>query len=233
MPRGRRCAFTIAAMTIDQDDDAGAGSDEHASAAPAQDSRGLRARRLVHAPKQIIAFLGVLFAGMLIGWVVFRDDETATTPSASTVAGQRVAADARVYPKLGITLDLPKGWKTSFRGSVLTAVSADETMSLALATAGGADVGPNVRRTDRAELARLFNARELGRHRAKVGTATTIVTEMAGRARNRRPIRILSMGPSSRWRTYSIQTFTVLQPSIQRIAEMRTLLASVRYRRPE
>jgi hypothetical protein len=184
-------------------------------------------------PKQLVAFVGVLLAGVLIGWVVFRDDEAAPAPAATTtVAGVRVAADARVYPKLGITLNLPKGWRTSFRGSVLTAVSRDETASVALSTAGGPADGPNVRRTDRTELKRLFKAREVGRSRAKVGTVTTIVTELVGRTSNRRPIRILSMGPSSRWSTYSIQSFTVLRPSSRRIAELRTLLASVRFRQP-
>ena len=192
------------------------------------------ARRERRLPKQLVAFAGVLLAGVLIGWVVFRDDDTPPVPATTTVAGQPIAADARVYPKLGLTLDLPKGWKTSFRGSVLTAVSRDETVSVALSIAGGAGtrIGRRVRRTDRTELARLFRAREIGRNRAKVGTATTIVTELLGRARNGRPIRILSMGPSSRWRTYSVQSFTVLRPTAVRIAELRTLLASVRYRRP-
>ena len=58
------------------------------------------------------------------------------------------------------------------------------------------------------------------------------MTELVGRARNRRPIRILSMGASSRWRTYSIQAFTVLQPTAPRLAELRSLLASVRYGEP-
>ena len=183
-------------------------------------------------PNQLLAFVGVLCAGVLLGWVVFRDDESVPAPSTTTVAGQSVAADARVYPKLGLTLDLPRGWKTSFRQSVLTAVSRDETVSVALSVAGAAGNGQRVRRTDRTELARLFKARELSRRRAKVGTATTLVTELVGRARNRRPIRILSMGTESRWRTYSIQTFSVLRPSASRIAELRTLLASVRYRKP-
>lgn len=194
-------------------------------------SPAARRRRLPRVPNQLIAFIGVLCAGVLIGWVVFRDDETAPTPNVPTVPG-RVAADARVYPKLGITLDLPKRWTTSFRGSVLTAVSRDNTVSIALSVAGGADAGQRVRRADRTQLARLFKARELSRSRAKVGTETTIVTELIGRARNRRPIRILSMGPSSRWRTYSIQAFTVLRPGTLRVAELRTLLASVRYREP-
>jgi hypothetical protein len=182
-------------------------------------------------PRQLVAFVGVLCAGVLIGWVIFRDDETAPAP-ATTVAARNVAADARVYPKLGITLDLPKGWTTSFRGSVLTTVSGDGAASIALSVAGGRDAGKGVRRADRTQLAQLFKARELSRSRAKVGSQTTIVTELIGRARNRRPLRILSMGPSSRWRTYSIQAFTVLRPSALRVAELRTLLASVRYREP-
>lgn len=206
--------------------------DETATVGHDAGDSGERRRRLPHIPPQILAFVGVLCAGVLIGWVVFRDDESAPTSATTTVAGQRVAADARVYPKLGITLDLPKGWKTSFRQSVLTAVSRDETVSVALSAAGGADAGQRVRRSDRNELARLFKASEISRQRAKVGTATTIVTELVGRARNRQPIRILSMGTSSRWRTYSIQAFTVLRPTARRIAELRTLLASVRYRQP-
>ncbi len=190
-----------------------------------------RRRRLPRVPNQLIAFLGVLCAGVLIGWVVFRDDDTAPPSNTPTVPG-RVAADARVYPKLGLTLDLPKRWTTRFRGSVLTAVSRDSTVSVALSVAGGGNVGQRIRRIDRTELARLFKAKEISRSRAKVGTETTIVTELIGRARNGRPLRILSMGPSSRWRTYSIQAFTVLRPGALRVAELRTLLASVRYREP-
>ena len=190
-------------------------------------------RRRPHVSKQVIAFVGVLFAGMLIGWVVFGDDESTPAPATTTTASSpRVASDPRVYPKLGITLGLPKGWKTSFRQSVLTAVSRDETVSIALSIAGGPRDGQRIRRSDREELARLFKAREVSRQRAKVGTATTIATDLVGRARNRRPIRILSMGPSSRWHTYSIQAFTVLQPAPARVAELRTLLGSLRYRQP-
>lgn len=188
-------------------------------------------RRRPRVPRQVIAFIGVLCAGVLIGWVVFRDDDAAgPAPATSTLPA--VASDSRTYPRLGLVLGLPKGWKTSFRGSVLTAASSDETVSAAFSLAGGAGDGRRVRRSDRDELARLFKAREISRERAKVGTATTVVTELLGVARNRRPIRILSMGVSSRWRTFSIQAFTVLRPAATRIAELRTLLSSVRYRRP-
>ena len=79
---------------------------------------------------------------------------------------------------------------------------------------------------------RLFGAEELSRSRAKVGTASTVVTELIGQTRDRKPIRILSMGASSPYRTYSIQVFTVPRPIARRIAELRTLLASVRFRKP-
>ncbi len=186
----------------------------------------LRRRALAQA----LAFLGVLCAGLLIGWVVFGGDDEAAAPAAPTTPV--VASATRTFPKLGIGLGLPTGWKTSFRGSVLTAVSRDETVSVALSDAGGPGAGQRVRRADRDELARLFKAGELSRQRAQVGTASTVVTELVGRARNRRPIRILSMGASSRWRTYSIQVFTVLRPANRRVAELRSLLASVRYREP-
>jgi hypothetical protein len=203
----------------------------HGEAPPARPRPRPRARRK-RLGIQALAFAGVLAAGLLIGWVLFRDDDSSQAPIPTTPAVAGVAVDARVYPKLGLALSLPKGWTTAFRGAVLTAASRDETVSVAISSAGNADAGPRVRRADRRELTRLFHAREVGRQRSKVGTATTIVTELLGRARNRRPIRVLSMGPSSRWRTYSIQSFAVLQPTPARIAELRALLASVRYREP-
>jgi hypothetical protein len=191
-----------------------------------------RRPRRPRAAMQALAFAGVLVAGVLIGWVVFRDDDSLPAAATTTIAGVPVLSDARAYPKLGITLSLPKRWTTSFRSSVLTAVSPDDTVSVALSAAGGSGDGQRIRRSDRTVRARRVKARELSRPRAKVGTATTIVTELIGRARNGRPIRILSMGASSRWRTYSIQAFMVPQPRELRLAEIRTLLASLRFREP-
>ena len=191
-----------------------------------------RPRRRAGLPTKLIAFAGVLCAGVLIGWVVFRDDDGSSTPAASGPETQRVATETRDYPGLGLTFDLPVTWRTSFRGAVLTAAARDDSVSVALTNAGGPKDGQKVRRSDRTELARLFTAEQLSRQRAKVGTASTVVTELIGQTRDRRPIRILSMGASSRWRTYSIQVFTVPRPIARRIAELRTLLASVRYRKP-
>jgi hypothetical protein len=190
-------------------------------------------RRRRRFPAKLVAFAGVLCAGVLIGWVVFGDDDDGSgTPAATGPEAQRVATETRDYPGLGLTFKLPATWRTSFRGAVLTAAARDDSVSVALANAGGPGDGQKVRRTDRTELARLFTAEQLSRQRAKVGTASTVVTELIGQTRDHRPIRILSMGASSRWRTYSVQAFTVPRPTARRIAELRTLLASVRYRKP-
>ena len=196
-------------------------------------SPAARRRRRPRVAGQVVAFVGVLCAGVLIGWVVFRADGGAPAPPAATTAGaERVSLEPRVYPRLGVTFGLPRGWRTTFRSGVLNAASGDDTVSVALSAAGGAGEGQKVRRSDRNQLARLFKARELSRQRADVGSATTVVTELLGQMRTGRPIRILSMGPSSRWRTYSIQVFAVPAPAASRLAELRSLLASVRYRRP-
>ena len=72
--------------------------------------RGLRRLLDFRVSPQVIAFVGVLCAGVLIGWVVFRDDDS--TPAATTTP--KVEVDTRVYPELGVSLGLPKTWKTSF-----------------------------------------------------------------------------------------------------------------------
>jgi hypothetical protein len=200
---------------------------------PDEPATAVQPRRRPRFPTKLVAFAGVLCAGVLIGWVVFGgDDDGASTRAAAGPEAQRVATEPRDYPGLGLSFELPATWRTSFRGAVLTAAARDDSVSVALTNAGGARDGQKVRRADRTELARLFTAEQLSRQRAKVGTASTVVTELIGQTRDRRPIRILSMGASSRWRTYSIQVFTVPRPIARRIAELRTLLASVRYRKP-
>jgi hypothetical protein len=197
---------------------------------PEDGSAGTEPRRRRRVPKQLIAFVGVLCAGVLIGWVVFRDDDPA--PATTTTAGAGVAVEARVYPRLGLALGVPDGWRTRFRQGIVNAASPDDSVSVAMSLAGDPASGPSVRRSDRRQLTQLFKARELGRRRASVGGAPTIVTELAGRTSKGRRIHILSMGPSSRWQTYSIQVFTVPRPTGPRLAELRAVLASISYRRP-
>lgn len=197
-----------------------------------------RRRRRPRVPVRAIAFAGVLAAGVLIGWVLFGDDDSSPAPERAATAtapaeGQkRVAVDARLYPRFGLALGVPKGWRTTIRRGVLNAASNDGRVSVAFSVSGGSGEGPRVRRSDREELARLFKARELSRQRAKVGNAPTIVTELSGRSRNGRPIRILSMAASSRWRTYSVQVFTAPTPGSTRLLELRALLTSVGYSQP-
>jgi hypothetical protein len=194
-----------------------------------------RGRERRRGPVVLLAFVGVLCAGVLIGWVLFRDDGDTTAPVAtSAILDQRARLDVNrhAYPRLGVSLSQPKGWKTTLRRGVLNIASADKRVSVAISDAGGPRDAKKVRGSDRAELARLFKARELGRRRGAVGTSKTIVTEFVGRTPKRQQIRILSMGASSRFRTYSVQVFTALVPSATRLVELSTLIASVRFSKP-
>jgi len=177
----------------------------------------------------------VLCAGVLIGWAVFRDDDVSPAPVAtSAILDQRARLDVdrKQYPRLGVSLSVPKGWETAFRQGVFNVASPDKRVSVAISPAGSAGEGARVRLADRRELTRLFRARQLSRRRGKVGSERTIVTEFVGRTRKGQQIRMLSMGASSRWRTYSIQVFTALRPTPARLVELSTLIASVRFRRP-
>ena len=63
-------------------------------------------RRRPGLPTKLIAFAGVLCAGVLIGWVVFRDDDGggSGTRAASGPEAQRVATEQRDYPGLGLSV---------------------------------------------------------------------------------------------------------------------------------
>jgi hypothetical protein len=197
---------------------------------PAPGPTAAKRRRRPRVPIQLIAFVGVLVAGVLIGWVVFRDDDSTST--ATTPAGAGPVVDPRVYPQLGLAVGVPQQWRTRYRQGVVNVASPDDSVSVAFSVAGAATIGARVRRADRAQLKRLFKARELGRRRAKVGGASTVLTELAGKTAKGQRIRILSMGPSSRWRTYSIQVFTVPRPPSNRLPQLRALLASIGFREP-
>ncbi len=207
-------------MTTDEDD-------ERPQAPSARPRRRVRV--------QAIAFVGVLCAGVLIGWVVFRDHRgSSATGGTSALLDQRTRLDVnrRSFPHLGVTLSVPKGWQTKQREGVLNAASGDDRVSVAISPAGGPGDAKKVRASDRVELARLFHAREVNRRQGKVGTERTIITEFVGRTRKRQRIRILSMGAASRWRTYSVQVFTALAPTATRVVELSTLIASVRFSDP-
>jgi len=195
-----------------------------------------RPRRRPRIPGQAVAFIGVLCAGVLIGWVVFRDDDGPPPAPAGTVAvlDQRTRLDVnrRQYPRLGLSLSMPKGWKPTVRQGVFNARSRDNRVSVAISAAGGPGDARKVRVNDRRELKRLFRARQLNQRPGRVGPARTVVTEFLGRTRKGQQIRILSMGASSRWRTYSVQVFTALRPTSARVVELSTLIASVRFSRP-
>ena len=72
-------------------------------------------------PVRAIAFLGVLAASMLIGSVLFSNNDAlagAAAPRRPRPPGKgeaRVDVDARLYQRFGLALGLPKGWRARVR----------------------------------------------------------------------------------------------------------------------
>lgn len=197
---------------------------------PTKARRPARRRRIVRRLGVPAVAVGV---GVGLGWLLFGNDDDNGQPVAGTSTQQvRIDVDRRTYKQFGITFGRPKGWSASVRRGVLNASSPDSTISVAISAAGASGKEQEVRASDRKELKRLFKAKEVSRRRTSVGTAPTLVTELTGTQSKGRRIRILSMGLSSPWQTYSVQVFTAPQPSSRRLLELRALLASVRYSKP-
>ncbi len=216
-------------MTADTEEPA---TDEPDRGSPS-DPKSTMARRPGRR-RRIVRRLGIpavaVGVGLGLGWLLFDDDGQ---PVAGTSTQQvRIDVDPRTFKKFGIAFGRPKGWSAAVRRGVLNASSPDSSMSVAISIAGASGKEQQVRASDRKELKRLFKAKEVGRRRSSVGTAPTLITELTGTQSKGRRIRILSMGLSSRWQTYSVQVFTVPQPSSRRVLELRALLSSVRYSKP-
>jgi hypothetical protein len=154
---------------------------------------------------------------------------TQATAAPATPAGSTPAS----FDQFGLSAQLPHGWGASVRKGVLALAAPDQSVSLTMSMANGRPDVHLVRRADRLQLKRIFHARILTRERSKIGTLPTLVTELAGRTNKGHPIRILSSGVTTRWRTYSIQAFTVPKPAPQRALEFDTLLHSFRFREPK
>ena len=203
---------------------------------PPPSSRLRRATTAVNTPsgRLITGALLAVGVGLLIGWAVFgggdgKASTDATTPAVSATTG---AGAVVRFGQYGITLRRPAGWSSTITKGVLNLAAPDSTISLAVSMAPGHPGVKGVRRSDREELARLFHAREVDRRRYAVGPLNTLVTEMVGRTGQGHPVRVLSMGVSSRWRTYSVQVFSAPHPPRARALELQGLVACFAFARP-
>ena len=205
---------------------------------PSMARRQARPRRGPH----VLALIATLALGTVLGWAIFGREGDAPEPKAAaagatgpaaTGAGPKVPLSKASYPKLGLAFGRPSGWKASQQGGVVKLSATDATVSLAVSISGGAGREKQVRRYEQGQLLRLFKpARVITRQRGKIGLLPVLSTEIAGTAKRRRPIRILSTAATTRYRTYSVQVFSTPRPTAARLAEVQAMLKSFRFAKP-
>lgn len=171
--------------------------------------------------------------GILIGWLLFRGDERRPPSPVATVAPPPGAAGAPArFDQFGLRFQRPAGWSTAIKQGVLNVAAPGSTVAVTVSMTQRRTDERAVRRKDRADLKRLFKAREVERRRYAVGPLPTLVTELAGTTRRGSQVRILSMAVSSRWRTYSVQVFSTPRPTRLETLQLQALIASFQFRRP-
>lgn len=186
------------------------------------------------ARRLAVTVAAALAGGLLLGWLIFHDGgsrQTTTSPAAQS-APTPAAATHVSFGQFGVSVELPHGWGSEIRKGVLDLAAPDHTVSVALAMAPGRPDEHLLGRRDRLQLEHLFQARVVSRTRSKVGTFPALISELRGRTAKGQPVRILSTGLTTRWRTYSIEIFTAPQPPAQRALEFDSLMSTLRFRAP-
>lgn len=183
--------------------------------------------------RRLIVGAGLAVAlGVFVGWALFHGGEEARAPESAPVPANLGAGAITRASQYGLRYRLPAGWVTTIKQGVLNIAAPDKNVSVTLAMTPGRPDVRGVRRDDRRQLKELFKAREVDRRRYAVGPLRTLVTELQGRTNAGREIRILSMGVSSKWRTYSVQVFSAPQPTRVRALELQGLIASFKFDKP-
>jgi hypothetical protein len=187
--------------------------------------------------KGALAAAVTLAVGLPLGWALLgggRDGSPAAParPATTPAAGAAVRSVSATYPRFGLRFARPAAWSSTVRRGSLGITSANRTISVAIAMPPGRPSARAIARSDRLELRRLFHAREVGRQRSHIGPLATAITELVGRTAKHHRVRILAMAVSSRYRTYSVQVFTVLKPQRRHLGEVEALLASLRFSAP-
>lgn len=173
-------------------------------------------------------------AGLLLGWLLFHGGEprqTAASPRVP-VSPSPVGTTHVSFGQFGLSAEIPHDWGSEIKKGVLDLAAPDHSVSVAIAMAPGRPDVHRLGREDRLQLERLFHAHVVSRTRSKVGTFPALISELRGRTAKGQPVRILSTGLTTRWRTYSIEIFTAPQPPAQRALEFDSLMSTLRFRAP-
>jgi hypothetical protein len=132
------------------------------------------------------------------------------------------------YANLGLEFAQPLGWARSRRGGEILVRSNDRTTAVAISSPTQGDFARLVAADSVRTLLRHYApARVIARRVGRLGRMPVKTTEIVGATRTGRGIRILALAAATHWRTYSVQLFSDLRPTLARLAEARALLGSV------
>ncbi len=185
----------------------------------------------------VVSLIGALLIGGALGWLVLggggSSTSTATKPGTQQV---QVSLRRGVYPPLGLALEQPTSWLTSTPGSgVLTLASPDAGLtSMTISDPGAAGTANKLRPVINSQLVKTFSpAKVIAQRHGPIGKTPAITTAILGTDAAKRQVLILSTAISSAYRTYSIQVFfKAPKPTAQSLAEVRNMLASIRFFAP-
>jgi hypothetical protein len=184
----------------------------------------------------VLSLLGALILGAVLGGLLLGGGSSGGgTTSGPRSAQGNVSLRVINYPALGMAIARPRGWTVASRSGVIRLASPDGSVFIAVSSPTGAGAGADVRlrRSDKRELLTLFKpARVVGRQKGRLDGRPVLTSELIGTSPAHRPLRILSTAVSSAFRTYSIQVFSSLRPTAQRLLETTGALNSVRFFAP-
>ncbi len=166
---------------------------------------------------------GVLVAAVVLG--PFGDPEPSGKPKIQPVRLVSV-------PQLGIAFAHPRTWSRSVSGRVIRLSGPDRTATLTIASPiAGRHTQQGKDDLEAALRRRLRPAKIVRDGPAKIGRRPATSFELTGTSAGK-PIRMLVLVGSSRYRTYAITLLTPRRPSAKRLAEAQQILATVRLPKP-
>jgi hypothetical protein len=184
----------------------------------------------------VVSLVGALLVGGAIGWLVLGGSGSSTSSSTKPGTHQvQVSLRRGVYPPLGLALEQPTSWLTSSPAGTLTLASPDAGLtSMTISDPAPAGNANKLRPAINSQLVKTFSpAKVIAQRHGPIGKTAAITTAILGTGGGKRQILILSTAISSPYRTYSIQVFfKAPRPTAQSLAEVRNMLASIRFFAP-
>jgi len=183
----------------------------------------------------VVSVIGALLVGGAIAWLLIGNGSGSGSPASKPGTEVQISLRRGIYPPLGLALEQPTSWLTSTPGGVLTLASPDAGQtSLTISDPAAAGNETTLRPEINSQLVKTFSpAKVIAQRHGPIGKVQAITTAILGSRGGKHQILILSTAISSPYRTYSIQVFFKAQkPTNQSLAEVRNMLASIRFFAP-